>query len=85
MSLRLPSRFGGLASVDMIAVILSLAALTAAGVIVVVVCRIHRWNRPRKTREQVYKDYLREQAILQQLYFDAYSAMLREAQRHTKG
>lgn len=81
----LPSRSGSLASVNMVIVLLNLAAFAVVSGVAVSICRIHRHNRIRKAQEKVYNDYLREQALLQANFFNTYFAMLQETQRHTNG
>ena len=57
------------------------------GVIVTCItfCHIRHKRRIQKAQEKVYNDYLREQVILRQSYYAAYSAMLQAAQRQKDG
>lgn len=64
-----------------ISILLGFLVFVAIGAAVVTVCRIYYKRRIRKAQEKMYRDYLREQAILEQNYFATYFAMLQEAQR----
>lgn len=66
-----------------IGILLGLLAFATMGIAAAATCHIYSQRRIRKEREKVHRNYLREQAILQQNYFNTYFAMLQAAQRHT--
>lgn len=67
-----------------IGILLGFLAFAVIGVAAVAVYHIYSQRRIRKAQEKVYRDYLREQAILEQNYFSTYFAMLRAAEEQKK-